>query len=296
MKRREPDRSQVTAEPTRLQKFLADAGVASRRRAEEFILEGRVIVNGRVVDELPAFVDPARDRVLVDGDPVRPRQLEYWVLHKPKGVTCGTHDSAGRRRATDFLPDGLPRLQAVGWLDPESSGLLLLTNDHEFAQAIAGAKRAAPVVYRAEVRGQVTPDFPLLLKRGVHLAEGKASVLRSEILHRARDSSALDIQLLETRNRQLRRILARLGHKAVSLKRIEIGPLRLKGLPVGACRRLQEWETAGLERAAVEVQERTRAIDGKPARPRTTRPPPRSAAAPAAAAGERSTRTRRVVR
>jgi len=121
----------TTAARVRLQKFLSEAGVASRRRAEELIEAGRVLVNDTIVDHLPAFVDPASDHVVVDGTPARTQPLDYFLVHKPKGVVCTNRDPAGRPRATDLLPPTKARLNVVGRLDADSTGLLLMTNDGE---------------------------------------------------------------------------------------------------------------------------------------------------------------------
>lgn len=234
----------------RLQKFLADAGVASRRHAEDLILEGRVLVNDRIVDTLPAFVDPRQDRVVVGGAPVRPQRLEYFVLHKPKGVVCTNRDPAGRRRAVDLLPPLPVRLFPVGRLDAESTGLLLLTNDGELTERLTHPRFGVPKTYRAEVRGRVPPDLSARMKAGVHLAEGKASAEEVEIVHAAYDRSVLRITLREGRNRQVRRMLARLGYPVRNLKRVQIGPLALEKLPVGAARRLSPAEVQALRAAA----------------------------------------------
>jgi 23S rRNA pseudouridine2605 synthase len=230
----------------RLQKLLSDAGVASRRRAEELILEGRVLVNDAIVDVLPALVDPERDRVIVDGVLVRVRRPEYFIVHKPKGVVCTNRDPAGRLRAIDLLPDLPVRLFPVGRLDAESTGLLLMTNDGELAERITHPRFGFPKTYHAEVCGRVPDDLPARMKAGVHLAEGKARASDVQIVHASRDRSALRITLREGRNRQVRRMLARLGHPVRSLKRVQIGPLSLKGLPVGAARRLTTGELAAL--------------------------------------------------
>jgi 23S rRNA pseudouridine2605 synthase len=234
----------------RLQKFLSDAGVASRRRCEELILEGRVLVNDQVVDQLPAFVDPQRDVVVTDGDRVRPRLLEYLLLHKPKGVVCTNRDPAGRTRVRDLLPPDKRHLFTVGRLDADSTGLLLLTNDGELAARLTHPRFGVAKVYLAEVRGLVRPDLPQRMRAGVYLAEGRARAADVRILHRARDRCALQITLREGRNRQVRRMLARLGHPVRKLKRIAIGPLRLTGLPIGALRPLTQPEIRAL-RAAV---------------------------------------------
>jgi 23S rRNA pseudouridine2605 synthase len=257
-------RRTTNAKPVRLQKLLSDAGVASRRRAEELIEAGRVLVNDAIVDRLPAFVDPKADRVVVDGTPVRVQRLEYFILHKPKGVVCTNRDPAGRLRAIDLLPPTKARLNIVGRLDVDSTGLLLLTNDGELAEQIAHPRLGMPKVYRVEVRGQVPISIPATLKKGVHLAEGKARASEVEIVHRSRQSSVLRITLREGRNRQVRRMLAKLNHTAKTLKRVQIGPLSIKGLPVGACRRLTVGELAKLRRAVRSAEmEQARSKGGR---------------------------------
>lgn len=246
--------SQAPAGQVRLQKFLSDAGVASRRKCEELILEGRVLVNDRVVEALPAFVDPERDRVIADGVPVRPQRLEYFIVHKPRGVVCTNRDPAGRIRAIDLLPPGLgTRLFPVGRLDADSTGLLLMTNDGELAEQVTHPRYAVPKTYRAEVKGKVPRELPAQLKAGVYLAEGKATASEVEITHASHQRSVLTITLREGRNRQVRRMLARLGFRVKTLKRVQIGALRLSKLPVGAARRLTARELRELHKAIKEA-------------------------------------------
>lgn len=232
------------ADKVRLQKFLSDAGVASRRHAEDLILEGRVLVNNRVVDALPAFVDPAKDKVVANGVPVRVQRHEYFLVHKPKGVVCTNHDPGGRTRAVDLLPVRDTRLFPVGRLDVESTGLLVMTNDGELAQQITHPRYGVPKTYRAEVRGKVPPDLPAQLKKGVYLSDGKAHASEVEVVHASRQRSVLMITLREGRNRQVRRMLARLEFPVRTLKRVQIGSLSLRALPVGAARRLTPKELA----------------------------------------------------
>lgn len=243
----------------RLQKYLADAGVASRRHAEELILEGRVLVNGQLVDELPAFVVPERDRVTANGVPVRPQRREYFILHKPKNVVCTNRDPAGRKRAIDLLPELSARLFPVGRLDAESTGLLLLTNDGELAERLTHPRYGVPKTYRAEIRGQAPPDLPARLKKGVYLSEGRAQASEVEIVHTSRERSILMITLREARNRQVRRMLARLGFPVRTLKRVQIGPLTLRKLPVGAVRRLTPKELDTLQSAVAAARSAPRA-------------------------------------
>jgi len=283
-------RKTTTAGQIRLQKFLSEAGAASRRRAEELIEAGRVLVNDAIVDQLPAFVDPQNDRVVVDGAPVRMQPPEYFLMHKPKGVVCTNRDPAGRLRAIDLLPPTKARLNVVGRLDADSTGLLLMTNDGELAEQIAHPRLGVPKVYRVEVRGQVPRDIGARMKQGVHLAEGKATASEVEIVHRSRQASVLRITLREGRNRQVRRMLVRLGHAVKTLKRVQIGSLRLKGLPVGACRRLTDRELRELRRAVAAARSkrqgsaatRQRTREHPPARVQTKRPAKEAASPPRA--------------
>jgi 23S rRNA pseudouridine2605 synthase len=253
----------ASAPRVRLQKFLSDAGVASRRRAEELILDGRVLVNDQVVDTLPAFMDPRHDRVVVDGALVRTERHVYFLVHKPKGVVCTDRDPGGRLRAVDLLPPLKARLFIVGRLDADSSGLLLMTNDGELAERITHPRYGVPKVYRAEVRGRVPANLPEQMKAGVYLSDGKARATNVRVTHRGRDASVLQITLKEGRNRQVRRMLARLGHRVTALKRLAIGPLTLKRLPVGAARPLTVREVADLRRA---VEQRSAQVKGQPRR------------------------------
>ena len=265
----------------RLQKFLSDAGVASRRHAEELIEQGLVLVNDRIVDSLPAFVDPDRDRVLVRGSVVRAQPLDYYILNKPRGVVCTNRDPQGRTRAIDLLPPDAPRVFVVGRLDADSVGLLLLTNDGELAQRITHPRFGIAKEYRVEVRGQIPTELPGQLRAGVYLSEGKAKASDVQVTHRGRQRSVMMITLAEGRNRQIRRMLARYDHPVRSLKRVRIGPLSVRGLPLGACRRL----------TAREIEQLRRAIEIKPTKPRRRSAPRRSAAKAPARRGSSSSQT-----
>ncbi len=264
---------QAPQDRMRLQKFLSDAGVVSRRYAEEWIREGRVLVNDKVVDTLPAFVHPKKDRVVVDGTPVKLKPPEYFIIHKPKNVVCTNRDPAGRVRAVDLLPPLPVKLFPVGRLDADSTGLLLLTNDGDLAQRIAHPRYGMAKTYRAEVRGRVPGDLPAKMRAGVHLAEGKAVASSVDIVSTSKERSTLAITLREGRNRQVRRMLAKLGFPVRKLKRVQIGPISLRKLPVGAARRL----TAKEVRLLQEEAERTGQSPGQPRRRRTTPKPAQKA-------------------
>jgi 23S rRNA pseudouridine2605 synthase len=234
----------------RLQKILAAAGVASRRECEQLILDGRVSVNGERARTLPAFADAACDAIVVDGKRLRPERKAYYVLHKPKGVHCTNYDPAGRTRVADLLAGVRERVFPVGRLDADSVGLLILTNDGELAERLAHPRYGVPKTYRAHVNGRVTEGDLERLRKGVWLAEGKAQVAEARVVHRGSNRSVVEITLREGRNREVRRVLARLRHPVRKLIRIRIGPLSLKGLPVGAHRALSAGEVAALRKAS----------------------------------------------
>jgi 23S rRNA pseudouridine2605 synthase len=245
----------------RLQKVLADAGVAARRACEELIESGAVSVNGTVVDSLPAWVDPAKDRISVGGKPVRTRtetrrRYVYVLLHKPRGYVCTNSDPEGRPRASDLVehPTG-ERLYPVGRLDMDSSGLLLLTNDGELANRLTHPRYEVHKGYEVTVRGEVSPEEVRRLEHGIFLPDRdepgqQASASSLRILKRDRERTLLMMELREGRNRQIRRMMLRLGHPVRKLKRVRMGPLQLRKLAVGAWRDLTPEELASLRAAA----------------------------------------------
>ncbi len=232
----------------RLQKVLAGAGVASRRRCEELIRSGVVRVNGEVVDRLPAFVDAERDVVSVDGRRVRAERKVYFLLNKPKGVICTSGDARGRRRAIDIVDSG-ERIFCVGRLDVDTSGAIVLTNDSGLANRLAHPRYGLSKTYVVGVRGRVSGKTVEKLKRGMWLSEGKTGKASVKILKRRHTESLLEITIRQGLNRQVRRMLAKVGHKVVSLKRTQIGKLSVRGLGAGKYRRLSDSEIAYLRRA-----------------------------------------------
>lgn len=244
----------------RIQKVLANAGVASRRNIEEMVLQGRIAVNGRVVTELPVLIDPAKDRIAVDDEPVklgtrRVEQRYYFLMNKPKGVYTTNVAQGEQVRAIDLLPPGLPaRLYPVGRMDAESKGLLLLTNDGDLTNHLTHPRYGVPKTYRAVVDGYVSGDTLPQLEKGVWLADKagqgyKAGLGHIRITSRSRQASTLEITIREGRNREVRRMLAQLGHKVRDLVRVRMGPLTLKGLAPGQFRALTPKEVRDLERA-----------------------------------------------
>jgi 23S rRNA pseudouridine2605 synthase len=233
----------------RLQKVLAAAGIASRRECEQLIREGRVEVDRQVVTELGTRVVADQQEIRVDGEPIhRPKRL-YYAVNKPPGVVCTNRDPAGRTRVVDLVVSD-QRLFTVGRLDRASEGLIIVTNDGALADRLTHPRYGAEKTYLVRVAGHPTAAQLKTLREGIHLAEGLARVVSLRVKRRTKLSTDLEIVLNEGRNREIRRILARIGHKVLTLKRTSIGPLRLGKLPVGAARKLTAEEVRSLERCA----------------------------------------------
>jgi 23S rRNA pseudouridine2605 synthase len=239
----------TSAPRPRLQKVLATAGFGSRRQCEALILDGRVEVDRQVVTELGTRVDPVHQQIRVDGVTVKPPRLKYFLLHKPVGVVSTARDPWARTRVIDLVDDP-DRLFTVGRLDQSSSGLILVTNDGDLAQRLTHPSYGVEKVYRVVVAGRPTPETMRQLREGIHLAEGRARVERVALKKAHAKQSVLEIVLTEGRNREIRRLLARVGHKVQQLKRIAIGPIRLGELPTGAYRELSRQEITQLRHAA----------------------------------------------
>ncbi len=233
--------------PVRLQRFLASAGVASRRQCEELIREGRVAIDGRPVIDLGVRVDPRKQRVELDGTRVREARHQYFVVNKPAGVLSTCNDPAGRARVIDLIPSD-ERVYNVGRLDKSSEGLIIVTNDGALANRLTHPRYDVPKTYLVTIAGTPSVEVLQMLRQGVRLAEGFARVDEVRIRKQHRQSCELWIVLREGRNREIRRLLARIGHKVLQLKRVAIGTLRLGELPPGGWRRLESNEIAALMR------------------------------------------------
>lgn len=235
------------SEPIRLQKFLANAGVASRRAAEELITSGRVSVNGRQVTQLGTKVDPARDRVAVDGAEIK-RAVPTWVaLNKPRGFLTSRGDPRGRRTVYDLLPASLQPLFYVGRLDYDTEGLLLLTNDGDGAQRLLHPRHEVTRVYEAIVTGSMREDTPRRLLRGVRLEDGPARARAVRVTMRGETETRLRVTMTEGRNREVRRLLEAVGHPVARLRRVEFGPIKLGRIKPGEWRYLTDEEIDALK-------------------------------------------------
>lgn len=257
----------------RIQKILANAGIDSRRNIETMVRDGRVSVNGTVRRALPILVDPAKDKIVVDGEPIKmPRgraesEQIYILMNKPRGVYSTNVAQGVQTRVIDLLPEDFPRVYPVGRLDAETRGLVLLTSDGELTNKLTHPRYGVRKTYRATIDGSIDDDTIQHLQRGVWLADkesGKAfKTGRSEIkvVHRERDKSTIDITFKEGRDVNVRRLLAHLGHKVRDLTRTKLGPLSLDRLAPGKFRPLSVQEVRALREFAKEREPMQRRVD-----------------------------------
>jgi len=230
----------------RLAKYLAHAGVASRRHAERLVTGGRVSVDGRVITDPARDVDE-RNEILVDGAPAVPEPLEYHVVNKPVGVVSTAHDPEGRPKVTDMV-DSAARLYPVGRLDVDSTGLVLLTNDGGLANRLMHPRYEVPRTYRARVAGTPSKRALQALRHGVELEDGRAQAAQATLVGPPGPESVVEITIREGRNRIVRRMLEAVGNPVRSLERIAFGPVQLGRLRPGGMRKLRPVELEALRR------------------------------------------------
>ena len=226
----------------RLQKFLADAGVASRRAGEQYILAGRVSVNGQVVRLLGSKVDSKHDQVAVDGQLVRAKKLIYAALNKPVGCVCSRKDELNRPTIYDLLPRGWETVQSVGRLDYNSEGLIFLTNDGQFALRLTHPRYGIRKKYLATVEGEVTPAMLELFKKGIFHEGERLKALSAKILSKTRAKCVVELELGEGKNREVRRLFESQALTVKTLQRTQIGKIRLGELKPGKWRTLNAVE------------------------------------------------------
>jgi 23S rRNA pseudouridine2605 synthase len=243
----EKRRAQRNVGGERLQRFLSRCGVASRRAAEELITQGRIEVNGVVVDVLGARVMPG-DEVRVDGEKIKaPADRYVLMLNKPVGVLCSREDPEHRPLVYGLLPPD-PTLRSIGRLDFHTEGLLLFTNDGDLAERLAHPRYGIERIYEARVRGVPTPETLARLVRGVVLDDGPARVIAAETIKATENNAWVRLTLQEGRNREVRRILERVGHPVMRLRRVRFAGLALEGMKQGEWRTLEGSEVEQLEK------------------------------------------------
>lgn len=233
--------------PQRLAKILAAAGIDARRKCEEYVTTGRVSVDGEVITDVAFRADPYSQKIELDGEKIKLQRKVYFALNKPRGVVCTNHDPSGRPRVIDLFPQFRERIFAIGRLDEESEGLLLVTNDGELANRMAHPRYRVAKFYLCHVKGVPSAETLASLKRGMYFEEGRFHVEGARLKKAVGDSAYLEIVLNEGQNREIRRLMARVGHKVMRLKRVGFGPIRLGDLPAGAYRALASDELKMLQ-------------------------------------------------
>ncbi|MET3696162.1 pseudouridine synthase [Bacillus oleivorans] len=231
----------------RLQKVIAQAGVASRRKAEELIASGKVKVNGQVVLELGTKVKPS-DQIEVNGIPLEKEEPVYFLFYKPRGVISSVKDDKGRKVVTDFFPELKERIFPVGRLDYDTSGILLMTNDGEFTNQMTHPRYHIPKTYIAKVKGIPSKTEIAQLQKGVKLEDGMTAPAKVKMLSfdKRKNSSILELTIHEGKNRQVRRMFEAIGHPVLKLKRERFAFLTLDDLSPGDSRELTPHEVKQL--------------------------------------------------
>lgn len=248
----------------RLQKIIAQAGVASRRAAEELIRSGAVTVNGQIVREMGSQADPEKDHVKVSGKLITTREpLAYVILNKPLGVVTTARDPEGRPTVVSLLSGVRHRLFPVGRLDFDSEGLLLMTNDGDLAYRMMHPRYGVPKTYQVRVKGVLTDDQIARLERGVVLSDGRTSSCQVKKLRKGDANSWIAVTIREGRKRQVRRMIEGLGNRVLRLRRTNIGPLELGDLESGRFRFLNAREIAALKRYVDEASDAPSEMKGR---------------------------------
>jgi pseudouridine synthase len=248
----------------RLQKFLADAGVCSRRAAERMIIAGRVRVNGEIVTRMGVTIDPGTDAVKVDGKRIHPRTAPhvYLILNKPRGVVTTLSDPEGRPTVADLIPKGMPRLFPAGRLDFNSEGLLLLTDDGDLARNLTHPSRKISKVYQVKLKGRPSAEAVRKLEQGIFL-EGRRTAPAEIRFLKPGPNPWYEIRVTEGRKHLVRKLFEAVRHPVLKLKRTRFGPLVLRDLPAGQTRPL----------LASEIEELRSSSGPKPGSRRTGRKP-----------------------
>jgi len=230
----------------RLQKFLAEAGVASRRASEEIILAGRVAVNGETVCELGTKLDPKRDRVSLDGRPIRAKRKIYLALNKPRGLVCSREDELARPTVYELLPNEWGHLHSVGRLDYNSEGLMFLTNDGEWSLRLSHPRYGIKKKYVVMVEGRVEVETLRRFTQGLWHQGERLKAEKARLISASRSQSVVELELTETKYREVRRLFESQGTTVKRLQRVQIGSIKLGELRIGKWRTLTEPEIESL--------------------------------------------------
>ena len=232
----------------RLQKVLADAGVASRRACDELVGEGLVKVNNHVVTTSGLRVDPEKDRITYKGKPLKREKKFYVMVNKPKGYICTNNDEKGRRRTIDIVKDIPARLYTVGRLDWDVEGLIILTNDGDFAYKLTHPKHHVPKTYVVKIKGAIESKHVAKIFSGIYIDGKKTQPAKAEILKTSRQTSHVRLTLFEGKKREIKRMFFQLGYRVYHIKRISINGLKLGSLQPGRYRFLRDYEIKRLMR------------------------------------------------
>ena len=242
----------------RIQKILAKAGIASRREAERMVVEGRVSVNGKIVEALGFKADPSRDHIKVDGKRLSPFEPKViLLLNKPRGYLSTVKDPKGRPTIIDLLKNVRWRIYPVGRLDFDAEGLLLLTNDGDLAHLLSHPRFSVPKTYLVKVAGVPDEKKLIRLRRGVMLEDGEARAVSCSLIRQREKNSWVRVVVTEGRNHLVKRMFSAIGHTVLKLKRIEYGPVQLGDLPFGQFRYLTPEEMEKIEQISSERRVRS---------------------------------------
>ena len=231
----------------RLNKFIASSGLCSRRKADELIEGGHVIVNGKIIREL-WFQVSEKDKVFVDKKPVRPKKLEYYKFYKPAGYITTSDDEKGRKTIYDILPETMQQMKPVGRLDRESTGLLIMTNDGDLINELTHPSIKVPKVYIVTVNGRINQNHLEQLAKGIEIEKGKIAYAEAVVLEISNKSTMLQVVLHQGMNRQIRKMFDFLGFEVVSLKRIQHATISLEGLKKGQFKIIKPLQIRELKR------------------------------------------------
>lgn len=216
----------------RLNKYIASCGFCSRRKADEYISAGKVMVNGKIITEL-GFIISVKDRVIIGNEQIKPQTLTYIRYYKPAGYITTMDDEKGRKTIYDILPEEVQNLKPVGRLDKDSTGLLILTNDGDFINEMAHPSIKVPKVYRVIAQGKLNLNDLVLMEKGIEIEKGQIAFAFSRIIEFDNKNTVLEMVLYQGLNRQIRKMLDSLAHPVISLKRLSMGPVDLQGLKKG---------------------------------------------------------------